>query len=298
MHTTARKADGTIWSCGDNEYGKLGLGDTIDRDTLTKIGTDTDWAVIKACSCNTFAIKTDGTLWAWGLNDRGQLGLGDTINRTIPTRVGSNTNWQSVDAGVYHTIARKTDGTIWGWGQNGWGELGLGDTTNRTTPTKIGIATDWVAIATGNQHTIARKTNGTLWTWGRNNSSALGLGSPDEYSHPNPTQIGTSTDWVAMAGGVYCTIAIKANGTIWAWGSNWLGQLGFGNSGPGTERNTPTQIGSDTNWTGVTCGTAHTLALKGDGTLWTWGWAVWRALGVGYTNEWEITIPTQVQVGQ
>jgi len=186
-HTIARKTDGTLWAWGYNWNGQLGLGDTTDRNTPTKVGTDTNWASVSCGAQHTLAIKTDGTLWAWGYNWNGQLGLGDTTERNTPTKVGTETNWSSVSCGVYHTLARKTDGTLWAWGANGDGQLGLGDTTDRYTPTKVGTDTNWSSVSCGVWHTIARKTDGTLWAWGANGNGQLGLG--DNTSRNTPTQV-------------------------------------------------------------------------------------------------------------
>ncbi|MDI6642051.1 MAG: hypothetical protein QME68_07060, partial [Elusimicrobiota bacterium] len=65
--------------------------------------------------------------------------------------------------------------------------------------------------------------------------------------------------WKSVSCGEYHTIAIKTDGTLWAWGNNSMGQLGLGDN---TDRNTPTQVGTDTNWSSVSCGYYHTLAIK------------------------------------
>jgi hypothetical protein len=194
-HTIAIKTDGTLWVWGDNFYGQLGLGDTTNRYTPTKVGTDTNWAYVSAGCANTIAIKTDGTLWAWGWNYTGQLGLGDTTNRYTPTQVGSDTNWAYVSAGDSHTVAIKKDGTLWAWGDNFYGQLGLGDTTDRYTPTLVGSDTNWAYVSAGLYHTIAIKTNGTLWAWGRNNFGQLGLGDTTNRYSPTLVNIKPTLSW-------------------------------------------------------------------------------------------------------
>ena len=101
---------GNLWAWGYNGSGQLGLGDNLDRDTPTPVGTDTDWASVAAGWAHTVAVKADGTLWAWGWNSAGQLGLGDNLDRDTPTQVGTDTDWASVTAGYYHTVAVKTTG--------------------------------------------------------------------------------------------------------------------------------------------------------------------------------------------
>ena len=90
-HSLILKNDGTLWGCGYNYYGNLGLEDTTDRNTFTQITINTD--NIKEVYCgyyHTFILKNDGTLWTTGYNDSGRLGLGDTTNRTTFTEVTTN----------------------------------------------------------------------------------------------------------------------------------------------------------------------------------------------------------------
>jgi len=70
------------------------------------------------------------------------------------------------------------------------------------------------------------------------------------------------------AGGDH-TVVLKKDGTLWSWGLNFRGQLGDGTY---VDKNTPVQIGTDTDWTAVSAGSEHTTALKADGTLWAWGY--------------------------
>ena len=90
-HSLILKNDGTLWGCGNNYYGNLGLGDTTNRATFTQITTNTD--NIKEIYCgysHTLMLKNDGTLWGTGDNYSGQLGLGDITDRKIFTQVTTN----------------------------------------------------------------------------------------------------------------------------------------------------------------------------------------------------------------
>ena len=92
-HSLILKNDGTLWGCGYNGYGQLGLGNTNSRTTFTQITTNVD--NIKSVYCggyHTLILKNDGTLWSTGYNNYGQLGLGDGSNRTTFTQVTTNTN--------------------------------------------------------------------------------------------------------------------------------------------------------------------------------------------------------------
>ncbi|HBF2041586.1 TPA: hypothetical protein KNV82_002464 [Clostridioides difficile] len=134
-HTFILKNDNTIWSCGRNNYGQLGLGDTTDRTTFTKVDIDN----VKKIVCgyyHAFIIKNDNTVWSCGRNNYGQLGLGDTTDRNVFTKVNID-NVKDIVCGYYHAFIIKNDGGIWSCGYNSHGALGLGDNTHRNVFTKV-----------------------------------------------------------------------------------------------------------------------------------------------------------------
>ena len=279
-HSVAIKTTGTIWACGINAAGRLGIGDSNNRDTLTQVGTDSDWSKLALGELCTFAIKTNKTLWAWGYNaEGGQLGVGDTINRYTPSQVGTNSDWINIRNSNRHCVTQKTDKTIWIWGYNAsYGALGFGDTVDRYTPTQISTDTDWSIISTAPGHTMAIKNNGMLWGWGQDGAQ-LGMGSSDN-NRITPTQVGTESDWDIVSVKEGCTFAKKTNGTIWAWGGNQQGELGLGYSSMMPTNLTPAQIGIDSDWTTISYGTA----IKTNGTFWAWGSSNdFGQLGVGDT---------------
>ena len=194
-HTLMLENDGTLWGCGLNDHGQLGLGNTTNRKTFTQATTNTN--DIKQVYCgyyHTFILKNDGTLWGCGANGNGQLGLGDNTNRTTFTQVTTNTDdIKSVYCGGYHTFILKNDGTLWSCGSNGNGELGLGDTSGRSTFTQITTnADDAKTFYCSYYHTFMLKTDGSLWVCGANGYGQLGLG--DTTNRTTFTQITTNGD--------------------------------------------------------------------------------------------------------
>ena len=237
-YTIILKNDGTLWGCGNNNYSKLGLGDTNNRTTFTKITTNTD--DIKSVYCgnsHTIILKNDGTLWGCGQNSSGQLGLEDTNVKTVFTIIDSNPgNIKSICCGDAHTLILQNDGTLWGCGRNAEGQLGLGDKTGRTTFTKI--ANDVKSVYCGQYYTLILKNDGTLWSCGQNTNGQLGL--DDKNDRTIFTKITTNADNIKS---VYCgslyTLILKNDGTLWGCGANDWGQLGLT---AGTDRTTFTQI--------------------------------------------------------
>ena len=233
------------------------------------------------------AIKTDGTLWQWG-----GIFMGNVVK--TPTQVGLDNNWVQVASSKYFVLALKADGTLWAWGDNQHGALGNGTTTNQMNPTQIGTGNSWSAVYVGMEHVVAKKTDGTLWTWGitafRFDASFNML--IDSYA-TTPTQIGTGYNWstTKIDTGGYHTLAVKPDGTLWAWGNNIFNQLGNGTTVSST---TPVQIGTDTNWKMPSGGEGSSFAIKTNGKLFAWGVGDSR-LGLGNIAQ---NVPTPItQVG-
>lgn len=153
----------------------------------------------------------------------------------------------------------------------------------------------WQYVAIGYNHNIAVKSDGTLWSWGDGTFGQLGAGPAVSLSLI-PIQVGTDNHWQTVSAGFNHSVAIKTDGALWTWGYNGYGQLGNGATGFDESKNTPIQIGTDTNWLSVSAGRFHTLALKNDHTLWTWGYNSMGQLGDG-TNGTGADKNVPVQIG-
>ena len=231
-------------------------------------------------------LKPDGTVWAWGSNSYGQLGDGTTTNRTTPVQVKGLTGVVSVSACNAASIALKSDGTVWAWGDNAYNELGDGTTTNRTTPVQVSGLTGVIAVAEGYLSGIALKSDGTVWTWGCQFSNGT-----TKYN-AIPVQIAGLTGVTSVAASYLCFIVSKSDGTVWTWGSNGFGQLGNGTAASNTAGSAvPVQVSGLTGVVSVAAGKNFSVALKSDGTVWTWGDNTYGQLGDG-TNT-ARTVPVQ-----
>lgn len=280
VFTLTIKADGSLWSWGDDAYGQLGDGEfTIGPDSVPdRVGTD-KWQAVTAGQLHTLAQHADGSLYTWGYNDGGMLGIGFSGNQSSPVQVSPDTDWIQIEAGGFQNFAIKSNGTLWAWGKNFGNILGMDlplIQVDVDTPTQVGISKDWFQVSTSGSHTVAIKQNGTLWGWG----PSLGIANLDSLK---PTQIGADTDWLQVSAGEHNTLTIKKNGTLWGWGVNQAGELGNNDS---TLVDVVTRIGSDSDWFYVSTGAFHSAAIKNDGTLWAWGVSTTIPQKIGTDKDW------------
>src|SRR5829696_4402158 len=256
------------------------------------------------------------TLTAWGGNFFGQLGDGTSDRRTTPVEVIDldGAELKAIAGGQLHSLALKEDGTILAWGYNEQGQLGDGTNTSSSTPVQVqdpndlsGYLSGVADIAAGSSHSLALKEDGTVWAWGSNRVNELGDGTNDNSTQP--VRVMNLSEVWAIAAGSSHNLALKNDGTVWAWGNNTSGRESplFGSvSGQlGDDEiprsSTPVQVGGlPDGILAVAAGLAYNLALKEDGTVWTWGFNQAGQLGNGtYTlGTPTIGINTPAQVGE
>jgi alpha-tubulin suppressor-like RCC1 family protein len=282
-HALAIKSDRTAWAWGSNFYGQLGDGTTTYRATPVWVSSLNSVAEVSAGGSHSLAIASGFYPWAWGGNSRGQLGDGTTENRTTPVPVSplANGYFQMVSGGEQHSLAVKNDMTVWAWGCNRYGQLGDGTLTDSAIPLQVSGLDQVVAVAGGADHSLALKRDGTVWAWGLNSAGQLGIGTPDT-NKVTPVQIPGLSGVTAIDAGYDHSLALKSDGTVWAWGYNAYGQLGDGTT---TNRKSPVQVSSLSGVRAVSAGDYHNLALKGDETAWAWGSNVGGELGDGTTTQ-------------
>jgi alpha-tubulin suppressor-like RCC1 family protein len=229
---------------------------------------------------------TDGTVACWGANDYGQLGDGTTSEHLTPQPVLGVAGAVDVVAGDTHSCALLSNGTVTCWGQNDVGEIGDGTNTTRLTATPVkdpggqqalgGI----VGLSSHGPHTCALQAlTGYVFCWGSNGSGELGNGTKSVGGSPLPVQAIMKRATAISAGrNTTCTVA-GAQGAVYCWGDNTLGQLGDGTT---TESTTPVGVlnlpGSAVS---VAVGDYYTCALMADGSVQCWGENEYGELGNG-----------------
>ncbi|MBF0450629.1 MAG: DUF5011 domain-containing protein [Candidatus Magnetomorum sp.] len=315
-HSMAVDENGRLWAWGSNGSGRLGNTDAgskvsipIPVNTTSGEGQLTDIISVAAGFSHSIALLKNGKVLAWGSNNTGQLGNESILVESyLPVYVTLQesetylTDIIAVAAGKQHSVALRSDGTVWAWGENTLGQLGNNTLLNKkipvqvTGPSGIGALTDVVAISAGGYHTLALQSDGSVWAWGNNAEGQLGIGSDVAYKKL-PAQITSLSQITRISAGNAHSLARKSNGTVWAWGKNSDGQLGYF-TGTAFSR-TPQQvkasdgIGNLINIVDVAAGLAHSLALKDDGTVMAWGNNADGRLGNG--TETSSTLPVSVK---
>ena len=285
--------DSTTKSWGANGYGQLGIGSATDSPSpVTVTG---DFSAVSIGGAHSIALDTTagGNVWSWGLNGSGQLGDGTVVSKTSPAQVLVSVDGpalagvKAIAAGGNHSLAIAADDTVWAWGLNSSGQLGDGSVVTTSSPVQVSALTGVTAIAAGGAFSLALK-DGNVWAWGNNSNGQLGDNS--FVSSPSPVQVvmlNESTpeldDTIAISGitaiaaGGSHALALKDDGTIYAWGYNVFGQLGDGTV---TSRNVAVEVIMPGEVTAISAGLDHSLAVI-DGAVYAWGYNYHGQLGNG-----------------
>ncbi|AFC99896.1 regulator of chromosome condensation RCC1 [Methanocella conradii HZ254] len=255
------------------------------------------FVAVSCSSSNVMALSENGTVWTWGRIYWGyENGSCEWYDQTTPVQVPIE-NVTAISSGTDHSVALKSDGTVWAWGYNYWGELGDGTRASEPlTPVQVVGLNNVESISAGNGYTIALKNDGTVWAWGMNNIGQLGDGTRE--NRYTPVMVKGLTDVVAIKG---AALAIKEDGTVWSWRPGLFG-VDEGNESSmamfmGRE-GIPFQIQGLKNVRDIDTSISHTVFVKEDGTVWSWGHSGYGTLGDGTMIEINapfITTPVQAR---
>jgi alpha-tubulin suppressor-like RCC1 family protein len=259
-HSLALRADGTVWAWGGDYAGQLGDGQTTTERTPVQVPGLANIIAIAAGHTSSFAIGADGTLWAWGGNEWGQLGDGSETSHLTPEPV--LTAVSAVSAGEVHTLAVRSDGTVWAWGNDSYDQLGFvpPDPANpaQLVPAQVAGIAGATGVAAGYTHSLAVLGDGSVLAWGDNTYGQLGNGSSGEIT-PTPAPVTGLSGITAVAAGWVHSLALAGNGHVYAWGSNFYGQLGTGSTDPGSQL-APVEV-AQKGFSAIAVGEAHDIGF-------------------------------------
>lgn len=236
-------------------------------------------------NAHSVAFKNNSAM-AWGYNGSGQLGNGVTNTSNTPVSVLEDgrplTGLKGISAGSAHTLAFYNNSTVRAWGANFSGQLGNETTSNGVlTPVKVSGLSRVKAVAAGGNHSLALTNYSSVWSWG--NNFAGQLGNNTTISQSKPVQV---TDGSAILGNVRQiaaggshSLALKYDGTVWAWGYNEYGQLGQGaaitSSSP-----LPLPVAGLGPVKLIAAGGAFSVAVDTSDRVWVWGYNGFGQLGL------------------
>ena len=214
------RANGTMYSWGDNFNGQLGINITIGGNRSSPVlvaGGLTDWIQVsagnKSLSGSSLAIRATGQLYSWGSNQNGILGDNTVVARSSPVLVaGGFTNWIQASLGFNHSLAIRATGQLYSWGGNNSGHLGHNTATTVSTSSPVLVAggfTDWVQASAGNTHSLGIRATGQLYAWGLASSGILGDNTVVTKSSP-VLVVGGFTDWVQSSSGSDHNLGLRA----------------------------------------------------------------------------------------
>ena len=200
---------------------------------------------------------------------------------TTDVSYGTNSTLTTpIAAGLDHSLAvRSPDGTVYAWGRNQTGQIGNGTTSAQGVQSGIvpGLS-GVVSVAAGDGHSLALRNDGTVWAWGSNQAGELGDDDAG-IDKASPVQVANLAGISAVAAGCDHSLALGADGNVWAWGSNSSGQLGLTSQYPFSQVWTHVQgVGSIR---AIAAGCTFSMALGTDGSVWTWGDNAFGQLGDG-----------------
>ncbi len=298
IHSVVVDTTGAVHGWGYNTFGRLGDGTTTQRNApvASIVGMPT---ALVAGGNHSLALDANGRAYAWGPGGDGQIGDGSTSNANTPVGVStsgvlSGKSLISVAGGDWYSLALDSAGVIYAWGQNTNGQLGDNSTTSRDEPVVVTTAgtpmagKTIVAIAAGGGHSLALDTDGQVYAWGSNSWGQLGYGVAPDSSVPVAVDTaGTpmaGKKIIAIAAGSSHSLAMDADGRLYAWGNGSDGRLGDGAS---TQRTKPVAVvTAGTPMDGkaiaaISAGDDFSLALDAAGDAYAWGSGSSGQLGRG-----------------
>ncbi|MBA9084618.1 alpha-tubulin suppressor-like RCC1 family protein [Fontibacillus solani] len=280
LHGAALRNDGTVWTWGFNESGRLGDGSVVDRSSPQQVQGLTEVIKVSASYAHSLALTEEGKVWAWGNNYYGELGDGSGIQkRLIPVRSAHLEGMVDIEAGELYSMAVKRDGSLWSWGNNMYGQLGIGNTTSQVTRNLVNgipFPTDTLSPTVPGALSVTGKTSNTAvlsWLESTDNHAVKEYLIYKGTTLVHTLQIdGNTIDYstgytvTGLAEGTDYTFTVKAR--------DYAGNV----SSSSNEVSIKTDVSLPM---AVSAGANNTMALKSDGSVWSWGSNTSGQLGDG-----------------
>lgn len=258
--------DGTVYLWGNNRYGVLLDGTTVNRSTPVRVDLGVKVKEIAVGWSHVLALTEAGEVYQWGFT---KWTSADVESYTVilpvePELVNIEGKVKTIAAGAYHSLALTEDGKVYAWGMNSRGQLGYGGHRPQETPGLVPIDDEVIQIDAGTLFSLALTKSGELYSWG---GGVLGTGNETtERNTPAPVDIGQKVK--QFSAGWSHVLAVTESGDVYSWGWNEYGELGIGTP---EHMFTPQKVPLDAPIEYVSAGDAHSFAIAVDGTVYGWG---------------------------
>jgi len=217
---------GEVWVRGQNNYGQLAVGDTLNRSDWTKVTLEKKISKLSTQYDHSVALATDGTLYTWGDNQSSIAADGSTGLMVQPKSVTAAYRFEDISAGSNFIVALSR-GNLYVWGDNSDGQLGTGTTEDSPSPVMLGVGMTFKQVKAGKNFAFALDVNNHLWSWGVNSHGQLGNGNTTNVNVP--TQISDQQfKFLNTNLNSEAVVAIDTKGFLYSWGDNTFGQIGIG----------------------------------------------------------------------
>lgn len=300
-HVVALSADGGVYTWGSNATGQLGYEQGSIQTTPRLVEALADKTAMAVAAGNGFsiALMQDGTVYTWGTNANGELGVSASevaSFRTFPTVLGGNMEnlyFIRISAGQSSAAAITASGTVYLWGRNASGQLGT-SAIAKLLPFSPTSLTSCAEVALGENHSVALLSDGSIKNAGLNDRGQFGVGETYDlaYEFFQAASLASPKPIVDVAAGTRHTAALAANGTVYTWGYNDKGQLGYSGS---TTQTSPkaVSLGDGVVASSVTAAYNNTAVVTADGRVYAFGANGSGQLGNGLVSD-NITSPAAV----
>jgi alpha-tubulin suppressor-like RCC1 family protein len=230
-------------------------------------------------------------VFGWGQNGAGNLGIGTTAEQDTPVPVSVSqlaVQQLMTSTGQNFSAALLAGGSVAAWGSNDYGQLGDGTTHSRPTAAVVAGLFNITQISGGYGHMLAVDRNGRVWSWGNNEFGQLGNGTSSTIhgSNPTPVPVPDLTGITQVAAGSDYSLALAADGTVWAWGINSTGELGDGTK---LDKDSPEKLPGLTGITQIASSGGTGYAVGAGGTVLAWGSNASGMLGNGTSGGFTLT---------